>query len=48
MEFSFWLRVCTFALLSLGLSTTFAIARGNVYGHERRDRDDDDRGRGRD
>jgi len=48
MLFSFGLRACTFALLSLGLSTTFAVAQAHGHGRENHDRDDDDRGHDRD
>jgi len=43
MLFNFGLRACTFALLSLALSTTLAVAQGNGHGHDKHDRDDDDR-----
>ena len=42
MSFSSVLRVCTIALLSLGLSTTFAVAQDHGRGHEKHERDDDD------
>ena len=47
MQLSSGVRVGTLALLSLGLSTTFAVAQENGHGHERHDRDDDDRRHGR-
>ena len=42
MRFSSGLRMCTFALLTLGLTTIGTVAQEG-HGHERHDRDDDDR-----
>lgn len=42
MVFDLGLRVCTFALLSVGLSTTFAVTQDRGRVHDKRQRDEDD------
>lgn len=48
MSYKSWFRAGTIAFLSLALSATIAVAQDNGHGHDKHDRDDDDRRHDRD
>ena len=48
MSFKLWVRAGAILIVSLGLSTTMAVAQGDGHDRDRHDRDDDHRAQGHD